>query len=70
MVHYMLMGEGAAATGMDSIVTKLNTGISSSTLFGTVESLMPWVITLVIACLGLFFLRKLIKGASKGKVKF
>ena len=55
---------------MDSIVTKLNTGISSSTLFGTVESLMPWVITLVIACLGLYFLRKLIKGASKGKVKF
>ena len=70
MVHYMLMGEGAAATGMDSIVTKLNTGISSSTLFGTVESLMPWVITVVIACLGLYFLRKLIKGASKGKFKF
>lgn len=70
MIHYMLMGEGATTTGMDSIVTKLNTGISSSTMFSTVESLMPWVITLVIACLGLYFLRKLIKGASKGKVRF
>ena len=69
-MHYILMGDGVAASGMDSIVTKLNTGVSSSTLFGTVESLMPWVITLIIACLGLHFLRKLIKGASKGKVKF
>lgn len=59
-----------AVDSMDSIVTQLNTGITSSTLFGTVGQLMPWVITLTIASLGLYFLRKLIKGASKGKVRF
>lgn len=63
------MGEGTA-TGMTAIISALNTGISSSTLFGTVAELMPWVITLIIASLGLYFLRKLIKGAAKGKVRF
>lgn len=55
---------------MSEIVTALNTGLTSSTIFGTVSDLMPWVITLVIASLGLYFLRKLIKGAGKGKVRF
>lgn len=60
-----------AATGsMSEIVSALNTGITSETLFGTVADLMPWVITLTIASLGLYFLRKLVKGASKGKVRF
>lgn len=59
------------ATGsMSEIVTALNTGITSETLFGTVADLMPWVITLTIASLGLYFLRKLVKGAAKGKVRF
>lgn len=55
---------------MSEIITALNTGLTSSTIFGTVAELMPWVITLVIASLGLYFLRKLIKGAGKGKVRF
>jgi len=60
-----------AATGsMTEIISALNTGITSETLFGTVADLMPWVITLTIASLGLYFLRKLVKGAAKGKVKF
>lgn len=62
--------EGAATGSMSEIVTALNTGITSETLFGTVADLMPWVITLTIASLGLYFLRKLIKGAGKGKVRF
>lgn len=67
----MLFMEGATTTGsMSEVVTQLNTGITSATLFGTVADLMPWVITLTIASLGLYFLRKLIKGASKGKVRF
>ena len=62
--------EGAATGSMSEIVSALNTGITSETLFGTVADLMPWVITLTIASLGLYFLRKLVKGAGKGKVKF
>lgn len=67
------MGGGATptATGsMSEIITALNAGITSETLFGTVADLMPWVITLTIASLGLYFLRKLVKGAAKGKVRF
>lgn len=60
----------AASGSMTNIVSQLNTGITSDTLFGTVGQLMPWVITMTIASLGLYFLRKLVKGASKGKVKF
>lgn len=62
---------GETATGsMTEIISALNTGITSETLFGTVADLMPWVITLTIASLGLYFLRKLVKGAAKGKVRF
>lgn len=65
------MEGGAVVTNsMEEIVTALNTGITSTTLFGTVADLMPWVITLTIASLGLYFLRKLVKGAAKGKVRF
>lgn len=67
----MLIADSVTSTNsMQEIVSQLNTGITSSTLFGTVGELMPWVITLTIASLGLYFLRKLIKGASKGKVRF
>ncbi len=67
----MLLAEVTTPTGsMTEVISQLNTGITSSTLFGTVSQLMPWVITLTIASLGLYFLRKLIKGASKGKVRF
>lgn len=62
--------EGTVTNSMSEIVTALNTGITSETLFGTVADLMPWVITLTIASLGLYFLRKLVKGAAKGKVRF
>ena len=61
--------EGATGA-MTEIVSALNTGITSETLFATVADLMPWVITLTIASLGLHFLRKLVKGAAKGKVRF
>lgn len=62
--------EGTATGSMSEIIAALNTGITSETLFGTVADLMPWVITLTIASLGLYFLRKLVKGAAKGKVRF
>lgn len=62
--------EGTVTNSMSEIVSALNTGITSETLFATVADLMPWVITLTIASLGLYFLRKLVKGAAKGKVRF
>lgn len=56
--------------GMDAVISALSTGITSEVLFGTVADLMPFVIVMVPFSLGLYFLRKLIKGAGHGKVKF
>lgn len=62
--------EGGAATGMSAVITKLTTGLTAETFFTVVADLMPLVITLVPVALGVYFLRKLIKGAGKAKVRF
>ena len=58
------------ATGsMSSVVSQLTTGITSSTIFAVVGDVMPFVITMIPIALGLYFLRKVVKGAGKGKVR-
>lgn len=61
-----------AATGMSAVVTALTgeSGISATTYFTVIKDLMPLVVTLIPISLGLYFLRKLINGAGKAKVKF
>lgn len=62
--------EGAAATGMDAVITALTTGLTAETFFTVVADLMPFVVVLVPVSLGVYFLRKLIMGAGKAKVRF
>lgn len=57
----------AVATGMENIVTQLTTGITSEGLFGTVAEIIPLVVIMVGFAFGYKVLRKVIKGASKGK---
>lgn len=64
------MGDAPVATGMDAVITALTTGLTPAVFFDTVADIIPFVIVLVPVCLGLYFLRKLIKGAGKGKVRF
>lgn len=64
------MGEQPVATGMDAVITALTTGLTPAVFFDTVADVIPFVVVLVPVCLGLYFLRKLIKGAGKGKVRF
>lgn len=59
-----------AATGMTEVVTALTTGLTPAVFFDTVADIIPFVVVLVPVCLGLHFLRKLIKGAGKGNVRF
>lgn len=61
--------EQAAAGSMSSVVSQLTTGITSSTIFAVVGDVMPFVITMIPIALGLYFLRKVVKGAGKGKVR-
>jgi len=56
--------------GMAALVSQLTTGITSSTIFAVVGDVMPFVITMIPIALGLYILRKVVKGASKAKVKF
>lgn len=57
---------------MSAVITALTGegGLSATTFFTVVADLMPLVVVLVPISLGVYFLRKLIKGAGKAKVRF
>ena len=68
------MGETPAVTnGMTSVISALtnsSTGLTADTMFGVVADLVPFIVMIVPVALGVYFLRKLIKGAGKAKVRF
>ena len=58
---------------MDTIISALTnstTGLTASTILGVVADLVPFIVMMVPVALGIYFLRKLIKGTAKGKVRF
>lgn len=55
---------------MEAVVTALTTGITPAVIMGQVGDLVPFLVVIVPTALGLYFLRKLVKGAAKGKVRF
>ena len=59
-------------SGMSAVVTALTgeNGLTATKMFATIAELMPIVVTLVPVALGLYFLRRLVSGAGKAKVKF
>lgn len=63
------MGE-TPLTGMDAVISALTTGITAETIFAVVADIIPFVVTLVPICLGVYFLRKLVKGSAKAKLRF
>lgn len=65
------MGE-EVATGMSAVISALTnstSGLTATTFFSVVADLVPFIVVMVPVALGIYFLRKLIKGAGKGKVK-
>lgn len=66
----MLIAAAEGATGMTNIVSQLTTGVTPATIFAVVGDVMPFVITMIPISLGLYMLRKVVKGAGKAKVKF
>lgn len=59
--------EGMAA--VISALTNSTTGLTASTMFGVVADLVPFIVMIVPVALGVYFLRKLVKGAGKAKVR-
>ena len=60
------------AKGMDTVISALtnsSTGLTASTMFGVVADLVPFIVMIVPVALGVYFLRKLVKGAGKAKVR-
>ena len=57
---------------MGDIITALlgENGLSATSLLAVVKDLVPFIVMIVPVALGIYFLRKLIKGAAKGKVRF
>ena len=59
-------------TGMSAVISALtnsSTGLTASTMFGVVADLVPFIVMIVPVALGVYFLRKLVKGAGKAKVR-
>lgn len=59
-----------AMSSVISALTNSTTGLSANTMFGVVADLVPFIVMIVPVALGVYFLRKLVKGAGKAKVKF
>lgn len=57
-------------TGMQAIITALTTGLNATTLLAVVADLVPFIVMIVPVALGVYFLRKLVKGAGKAKIRF
>lgn len=62
------MGE-TTTSGMSAFISALNTGLSGDAMWGSVADAAPLIITLVLFALGFYLVRKLIKGAGKGKIR-
>ena len=59
-------------TGMEAVISALTNstnGLTAATMFGVVEDSVPFIVMIVPVSLGIYFLRKLIKGSGKGKVR-
>ena len=55
--------------GMEAVITALTTDLTADAFFSVVADLVPFIVVLVPVALGVYFLRKLIKGAGKAKVR-
>lgn len=54
---------------MGAVITAITTALTVDKFFAIVADLVPFIVIMVPVSLALYFLRKLIKGAAKGKVR-
>lgn len=64
------MGETPVATGMSAVISALTTNLTAEKFFAVVADVVPFIVVIVPVALGVYFLRKLVKGSGQAKVKF
>lgn len=64
------MGETLVASGMSSVINALTTSLTADKFFDVVADVVPFIVVIVPVALGVYFLRKLVKGSGQAKVKF
>lgn len=57
------------ASGMESVISALTTSLTADKFFEVVADLVPFIVVMVPVALGVYFFRKLVKGAGKAKVR-
>lgn len=55
---------------MSDITSQLVAGVTPATIFDVVGDVIPFVIAMIPIALGLYILRRVVKGAGKAKVRF
>lgn len=55
---------------MEAVLTALTAQITAANLWGALAAVVPIIGTVLLFVLGLTFVRRTVKGASKGKLKF
>lgn len=58
---------------MDAVISALTnstTGLTATSILGVVADLVPYIVMIVPVALGVYFLRRLVKGTAKAKVRF
>lgn len=55
---------------MQAFITALTTAITPTVLWGMLADAVPFILVMVLFSLGYHIVRKLVKGASKAKVRF
>lgn len=54
---------------MGDFITALVAEVTAVKLFGVLTPLVPWIGTMLLFALGVYFIRKSVKGAGSGKAK-
>ncbi len=64
------LADPVTPVGMEAVISALTTQLTAAKFFEVVADLVPFIAMLIPISLGVYFLRKLVKGAGKAKIRF
>jgi flagellar biogenesis protein FliO len=60
---------GETATGMNGFITAIQTTLTTDTMWGELAKAGAFIGTIAVFVFGVYIVRRLVKGAAKGKLK-